>query len=579
MGTIDQAPLLHRSGWSRLLMYMPLIVGSGILIVGAYTGYRKWHQAAATAVISETTAGVPVPASPLSSIRTVFVILEENHNWAEIESSTTAPFLRDTLLRMGAHAKQYFNPPGLHPSEPNYIWLEAGSNLGIVDNSDPVFNHRSTTDHLVSYLSRAGISWKAYAEDIDGAGCPLSNVGKYAVRHVPFLFFDDVTQGNDPGSPECIAHIRPYSELDADMANNRVARYNFIKPNLNHDMHDGTIADADAWLSRELPKIFASRAYQNGGAVFITWDEGEGGQDGPIGMIVLSPYAKAGYSNSIQYNHSSTVRTLQEIFGVSPLLGSSASSTDLSDLFDPAALSAVSVYEDGVVNNASYASAGVAPGSIVAVFGANLTDSTPCVAPSCYPTIGPDGSLNKTLSGTQVLINGSPVPLFYTSPGQVGIQLPFDLTGTSATVQVISGNRRSASRTISVATVSPGIFTWRQDGSGAGAITHADGTAVLGSSPAQRGELLILYGTGFGSVTPAVATGTIAAGPAATISPLAVLIDGVRVLPDYAGLSGCCVGLNQVNFHLPAGTRSGAEIPIAVEIGGVRSNNVTVPVR
>ena len=62
-------------------------------------------------------------------------------------------------------------------------------------------------------------------------------------------------------------------------------------------------------------------------------DEGEFGSDGPIGMLVLSPFAKVGYSNSIHYTHSSTLRSMQEIFSVTPLLGDAANATDLSDLF------------------------------------------------------------------------------------------------------------------------------------------------------------------------------------------------------------------------------------------------------
>ena len=84
---------------------------------------------------------------------------------------------------------------------------------------------------------------------------------------------------------------------------------------------------------QNLPTILNSQAYQNGGVVFITWDEGEGG-DGPIGMIVLSPDAKGGgYSNTIHYTHSSTLHTIEEIFGVTPLLGDAANATDLRDLF------------------------------------------------------------------------------------------------------------------------------------------------------------------------------------------------------------------------------------------------------
>jgi len=93
------------------------------------------------------------------------------------------------------------------------------------------------------------------------------------------------------------------------------------------------VQQGDAWLSREVPKILASPVYADNGALFITWDESETG-DGPIGMLVLSPRAKGGgYANSIHYTHSSTLRTIQEIFGVTPLLGDAAAATDLSDLF------------------------------------------------------------------------------------------------------------------------------------------------------------------------------------------------------------------------------------------------------
>jgi hypothetical protein len=89
----------------------------------------------------------------------------------------------------------------------------------------------------------------------------------------------------------------------------------------------------DTWLAQNLPLILNSAAYLNGGAVFVTWDEAANG-DGPIGMIVLSPFGKGhGYQNSIHYTHGSTLRTMQEIFGVTPFLGDAANQTDLSDLF------------------------------------------------------------------------------------------------------------------------------------------------------------------------------------------------------------------------------------------------------
>ena len=290
--------------------------------------------------------GPAVPAPPASTactgacpIHTVFIILLENHDWASIKGSSSAPYINNTLLPRASHAEQYFNPPSIHPSEPNYLWLEAGTNFGILNDDDPARNHQSTTTHLVTLLEAAGLSWRAYQEDASGIVCPLTDLGTYAVRHDPFVFFDDITDANDSYAARCIDHVRPYAQLQRDLGNDTVARYNFITPNVCNDMHDlcapqnDQIKQGDDWLSTEVPKILASNAYTNNGALFITWDEAEGG-DGPIGMIVLSPHARGGgYSNSIHYTHSSTLRTVEEIFGVGPLLGDAANATDLSDLF------------------------------------------------------------------------------------------------------------------------------------------------------------------------------------------------------------------------------------------------------
>ena len=275
------------------------------------------------------------------AISTVFLILMENHDWSAIKGSASAPYINGTLLPSASHAEQYYNPPAIHPSLPNYLWLEAGQNFGILDDNDPSTNHQATTMHLVTQMTGAGVTWRAYEEDIPGTACPLSNTGNYAVRHDPFVYFDDITTGP---AASCTQNVRPYTELAADLAANSVARYNFITPNVCDDMHDDksnnstcastdSVRDGDTWLSTEVPKIQASAAYKNGGAIFITWDEGEG-DDGPIGMIVLSPLAKgAAYSSSTHYSHSSTLRTMQTIFGLSPFLGDAANATDLRDLF------------------------------------------------------------------------------------------------------------------------------------------------------------------------------------------------------------------------------------------------------
>ena len=261
----------------------------------------------------------------------------ENRDWSSIAGSSSAPYINSTLLSQASYATRYFGVR--HPSEPNYLWLEGGTDYGITDDDDPSSHHIANRDHLVSLLDQAGISWKTYQEGIDGTECPLQSRGFYAAKHNPFVFFDDVTDGLNPRSSKCISHMRPLTELPTDLQSGTVARYVFITPDLCNDMHGAPGCPAqdpvrlgDSWLAAWIPRLQASPAYASG-AIVIAWDESEGG-NAPIGLIVLSPLAKGnGYSNAVPYTHSSLLRSLQEIFGVGPLLCDAANATSLSDLF------------------------------------------------------------------------------------------------------------------------------------------------------------------------------------------------------------------------------------------------------
>ncbi len=314
-----------------------------------FWGRKRKFLSAIIALLLLLAIPARVKGDGLPPLQTVFIILMENHNWSSIKGSAYAPYINGTLLPMASYCEQYYNPPGIHPSEPNYLWLESGTNFGITNDDDPSINHQNTPFHLATLLQNAGISWKTYQEDIDGLSVPLTLTNNYAPKHNPFVFFDDVTGTNNVNYAYGIAHIRPYPELATDLANNTIARYNFITPNLCDDMHNScspvsnSIKQGDNWLASEVPKILSSRAYTNGGALFITWDEAATG-DGPIGMLVLSPLARGGgYFNNIHYTHSSTLRTFQEIFGVLPMLRDAANATDLSDLFSRLEFSSISV--------------------------------------------------------------------------------------------------------------------------------------------------------------------------------------------------------------------------------------------
>ncbi|HVU01077.1 MAG TPA: alkaline phosphatase family protein [Polyangiaceae bacterium] len=283
----------------------------------------------------------------MSRLRTVFVILLENKVWSELEGSADAPYLNRELLPRASVADGYRAPleGRQHPSEPNYVWLEAGDNLGIHDDEHPAKNHRSEKEHLVTLLDAARISWRSYQEDIPGDRCPLEPVGMYAPKHNPMVFFDDVTDGNDPRSARCIGHVRPLAELETDLAKGTTPRYAFVTPNQCNDMHTACdpdrnpIRQGDRWLAEWMPKIFASAAYRDGGVVFLTWDEAEVAPscllgDCPFGLLAFSPLAKGGgFTTHRTYDHSSLLRTVQEIFGVRPFLGHAKSAESLAELF------------------------------------------------------------------------------------------------------------------------------------------------------------------------------------------------------------------------------------------------------
>jgi phosphatidylinositol-3-phosphatase len=276
-------------------------------------------------------------------IKTVFIIMLENHDWSSIKGNSSAPYINGTLLPAFAHAENY-RTGGQYPSLPNYITLEAGDDMGLAKTSPLPTDYRiGTADHLTTYLQKKSISWKSYSENLPGTGasCVLVDGTLYSVDHNAFSYFNDVT-GNPPSASNtyCITHVRPYSEFADDLRNNTVACYNFIIPN---DANQGEkaaspgsskVKQCDTWLATEVPRIQASRAYQDGGAILIVWDEGAThGVDNPIGLIVVSPLAKVGYSNTLAYSHGSTLRTVQEIFGVTPLLRKAATAIDLGDLF------------------------------------------------------------------------------------------------------------------------------------------------------------------------------------------------------------------------------------------------------
>jgi phospholipase C len=287
----------------------------------------------------------PLTAGPAAAAQgsaqwggTVFTIVMENHSRSQILGNRSAPFINQ-LASDNAVAEGYHDS-FVHPSEPNYFWMVAGQNFGVLDDNDPASHHLDSTSHVADQLELAGLSWKAYQESM-GEPCGLKSHGRYAAKHNPFAYFNDIN-GWDGSAfhPEqrCNTHVVDYSEIDADIANHALPRYAFITPNLDNDMHDGSIADGDAWLAREIPKLTATDNYQKGGVIFLLWDEGGGspaGDDPPF--LVISPNAAHGMKSQVDYDTSSYLKTVQNILGLSELPCADAADRTtvaaMSDLF------------------------------------------------------------------------------------------------------------------------------------------------------------------------------------------------------------------------------------------------------
>lgn len=255
---------------------------------------------------------------------TVFTILMENHDYAEIVGSTNAPYVNSLIADYGLATN--YSDTG-HPSLPNYLHLISGDNQypGVIDvGPQTLFLFPSAAMNLGTQLQAAGIKWRSYQES-EATPCMLSDDGTYAAKHDPFLYFTDMQMG---ANNLCADTNVDYTNFAADLATNTY-RYMWITPNLNDDGHDpstdpvGALKTSDTWLKNNVPAILASDGFKNGGVLFLTWDEAEGRNGDSadqIPMIVISPRIKtAGMTSATAFTHSSYLATVEDMFGMARL--------------------------------------------------------------------------------------------------------------------------------------------------------------------------------------------------------------------------------------------------------------------
>jgi hypothetical protein len=260
-------------------------------------------------------------------------IFMESHSYNSVIGASDAPYINSLAGECGL-ATNYHNVS--HPSLPNYISATSGLDLArltpFTGDCDP--SGACTTD--TESIFAQGESWKAYEESMP-SNCDRSDAGNYAVRHNPPPYYTTLTA--------CSADDVPYNQLAKDLAGDGLPAFSFITPNLVNDMHDGTVADGDTWLSHNLPTLLDSPEYRdNSMAIFLTWDEGEGGSSNDcasnttdrgchVATLVISPSTGAAARSANLFNHYSLLATAEELLRL-PKLGQATSSASMVGAFN-----------------------------------------------------------------------------------------------------------------------------------------------------------------------------------------------------------------------------------------------------
>ena len=255
---------------------------------------------------TETVSPVATVSPQASPQAHVFVIVMENRGFDQaMAGSYTASLAADYGVATNYHGVS-------HPSLPNYLALTSGSTYGITDDG----YHALDPGGIGAQLDAAHISWRAYMEGM-GSNCFVNESG-YALKHDPFPYYGNA----------CPPQVVPFTSFDGDMSGT-VPPFVWITPDLCHDGHDCSTAVADQWLSLTVEKIMSTSAWQSGGLLLITWDEGE---DATNHVLTLAIHRGSPHRTSAAFHdHYSLLATVEDWLGL-PRLANAASADVLYDL-------------------------------------------------------------------------------------------------------------------------------------------------------------------------------------------------------------------------------------------------------
>jgi len=274
----------------------------------------------------------------------VWLLAEENHSYESVIGSSSMPYFNSLATTYGL-ATQYYSTQ--HNSLGALMWFVAGEEVTTDSDANSCFND----DNLVRHLLAQGSTWKAYEEDLPYPGFTGLSYNNYVRRHNPLIDFTDTCY-----PPQSLNSV-PFTQLATDMKNNGTPTFSYITPNLQDDAHDGTLAQADQWLSEQVPAILALPEFQPGGdgLLFIVWDEGDLNQDGSpdnrctsliqqgcggrIATLVIGPQVKPGYQSTTTYAHPNLLATLCASLGFSSCPGAGAFASPMADFFNTVTVS------------------------------------------------------------------------------------------------------------------------------------------------------------------------------------------------------------------------------------------------
>jgi phosphatidylinositol-3-phosphatase len=266
-----------------------------------------------------TPPGTPAPSrparpSPAAVPRPdhVVVVVLENHSYGEVLDRADAPFIA-SLAASGATFTRSFAVT--HPSQPNYLALFSGSTLGVSDDSCP---HTFTIRNLARELLDAGGSFVGYSEGLPAPGFTGCSSGAYARKHNPWVNFANV-----PASVN-----QPFTAFPGDYG--ALPTVSFVIPDLEHDMHDGTVGQADQWLHDHLGR-YAAWAPAHRSILVLTFDEDDQSANNRILTIVAGASVRPGrYAEHI--DHYRLLRTLTDAYHLPPL-GAAAATPPVTDIW------------------------------------------------------------------------------------------------------------------------------------------------------------------------------------------------------------------------------------------------------